>query len=545
MPLGADLSPAIEKAAILAAVRGVDQPGWAALALGGWGVVVGSAAGPWAGPADGARWRGLALDGEPVYLHAERPRGARKGLQVIPMASVRDLTPDAWAPVAWPEAAPQVNLALAGPFGAIAEAWSGLTGVEPTAALTAALVSFSTALAGRVEIAIGDWTEHNPALWGMVSMPSGVRKSPLLELAIAPWWAYQARAVAEWTAARDVDDDDDEEGEAQPPAILVSDFTPASLDIALGSTPAVFLQSDEADEFFAAATRGDRVQLGPLLKGYSGARLGGVLRVTRRSRVAVDARARIGLLGLCQPSVLYGAAQRREFLDQGLLGRALWAVAHAPTEGDVARLERKRPGARADVEKRWRTMLGRIFDLPQVERGPAGDVGQPLVWKVSPKGERAILAFADECSAAAAPGAQLHDLQTWLRKAHGHAARLAATLAAADGLPPDGVIADDVVARAIALTRDFIAHARAAWQHAGWPPATDDARHLWLRSAALRREGVSTVRDVEEALLPGPEWGPARVDVALSILEDRGFVRLRRPKGARRPEAVEWNPLAT
>ena len=592
LPVGADGACLLDKVQILGAARkapsAADADAWQVLpGWSGWGVLCGTPAGPWLGDEAGARW---AVAG-PRWLHDSRPAGSKPGLAVVPLQALVDLRPTLdvdvssdddppWVPVSWPKPPPEVPLDLVPPALAdVVQRWVDLIGVQPTVALAAALGSLSTALAGRIEIALGGgWYERNPALYVICAMASGLRKTPLMDLAIEPWWPVQKAAVERWREAvqdyaikradaeaslgkrhaRNAEDEgpsmDREEalhvlaqGEPQPPAILVSDFTPEALGLGLIHTPAIFLHSDEADEFFKAATRGQQIQLGPLLKAYSAAPLGGTLRITRKVQIAAGTRPRAGMLGLCQPSVLYGAAQHREFLEQGLLGRGLWAVAMEDGGPDLPRLEARLPGAFDQAKDLWGALVGRAFALPQVERAADGsEATDPALWRVCPRGEYALLEYADDCKARAAPGADLHDLQTWLRKAHGHAVRLAASLAiAGTGLDAGGGIPLATVEAAIVLARAFEAHARAAWQLAGWPPDTDDARHLWLRAGALRGAGrPSTVRAIEEALDPGPDWSPARVDKALAILEERGFARLVRPKRGR-PSAVTWNPLAS
>ena len=481
-----------------------------------------------------------------------------------------------WASVAWPTNPAEVDTRLAGPaLAEVADRWSNLLGVSPTVALTAALSGLSTTLAGRVEIRCGGdgWWERNPSVWALDIMASGVRKSPLLELVLRPWLTQQARARDKWRIAsrehrmlvheaeqamkggrKDGADLDEEEAldildrpAPWDPKLITSDFSPEGLDRDLSVLPAVYLASDEAEEFFASAARGDTIKLGPLLKGYSGAYVLGCSRIGRRGQVASDSRRRAGLLGLCQPAVLYGAAANREFLDQGLLGRALWAVSLDPAPMDEDLLDSRAPNAGKSAGAAWERLVGRGFELPQVERLSDGtDNGEPAVWSMCARGERALLRYADECKRRSGLGGDLHDLQTWLLKAHGHAARLAATLAlAGGGLTVGGEIPLATVEAAIALVREYEGQARAAWQLAGWPPATDDARHLWARFGGFEGQGRVPIAAVDRLVLPGPEWSPARVDGALEILESRGFVELTRPKGSkRRPATVEINPLA-
>lgn len=592
-----------------------DRQAWAALPeREGWGLLTGARSRAWLGPLAGARWVLVGDDGERRAIHAgpRPPEGGERRVLVVPFASVEEIPEggglrevaaraaagdrgalvelaraagvcnpetiraedgEEWSPVSWPESPPEVPLELAGKdFAAVAARWADLLGVTPTAALLCALTSFSTALAGRVEINCGGgWWERNPALWAFVAMPSGHRKTPLLDLALAPWRSREAarrggarerlvqakvaRKIAEVEFATAMKDGEIEDAEAaqaileqalplDDPSILVESYTPEALSAHLGAKPALFLTTSEAKSIFADALRNDNVNLGALLNSYSGAIPKATLRIGRVQHTSCTSRIRSGLLGLCQPSVLYGIGQRPEFLTEGLLGRALWTVSHRPAPSDRERREEREPGAFEGVERLWARVLDRAFALPLVERNAEGvDEGEPRVWRIGYRSELALLDYADSCKRRGEIGGELHDLNTWLLKAHGQAARLAATLAAADGFA-EGEIPAEAVERALALLGAFEAHVGAAWGLAGWPPETDDARHLWASLAGAPRGEALARGAVAAALRGGTDWGPKRLEAALAALEARGFVRLRRTRNNGPVSRVTLNPLA-
>jgi hypothetical protein len=407
---------------------------------------------------------------------------------------------------------------------------------------------------GRVEINCGGgWWERNPALWVLIAMPSGHRKTPLLEAALRPWQTVTARLREEHLrsvaihrldqarAKRELDEairegDEDAALCAQEilckpdppkdPSIVVDSYTPEALAENFSQKPALFLALGEAKRLFLEAMRGDHINMGVLLDAYSGAIPRATLRIGRVQMSSGRARARAGLLGLMQPSVFYGVAKHPEFMSEGLLGRALWTVTQQPAAGDRERRQSLDVGLHEALESAWASLLDRALSIPQIARGVEGeDAGDPLVWSFSERSELALLTYADRCKELGSVGGRLRDLETWLLKAHGQAARLAATLACADG-HQEGRIPDRYVDCAIGLLMQLEAHTEAVWRLAGWPPETDDARHLWACTRHLDRDVDHPRGTWDSTHGKISDWGPERVGKALKALAGRGFVRI-------------------
>ena len=464
----------------------------------------------------------------------------------------REITPDPgdWPAARWPKTPDPIPWDLAPP--ALADVIYGLaraTGYSTSGVGVVVVGLAAAALAARVEVDMTGleaedgsvaWTERNPALYVVTVAPSSARKSPLFSALLPPWYRYQARVRAqasekrkEWkraqTAARvaergrpDADGVEEivealEAPEPQVPAVLTDDATPASFADQIARHPSLLYVSPEASTFFARCVADSgATEIKPLLNAYSGDPSLPTLRMTRQAAPAAGAPLRAALVGAIQPGVLFGVGQVDAFADQGLLARVLWAVWGGPSG----------PGGRSfsrALADRWEALLESFWAIPAVERDEEGhDRGRLRRVAISERGTRDLLDLSARLKSRARPGGDLYVLDSWVGKAHGQAARLAALFALAED-PRACEVPDTWVQAAIEVVETgLLSHAIAAWSLTRWPPETRTAVHLW---AAMRGEGPVWTRPRIVERAGAVDLNPGEIDRALAALVARGFLR--------------------
>ena len=407
----------------------------------------------------------------------------------------------------------------------------------------------AAALSGRVEIDMEGaeaedgsvaWSERNPALYVVTVAPSSARKSPLFVPLLRPWYRYQARVRAqgqerrkEWkraqTLAKVRERGKPDEGaveeivealeapEPRVPAVMTDDATPAAFADEIARHASLLYASPEAGTFFARCVSDTgATDIKPLLNAYSGDPSLPTLRMGRTTAPASGAPLRAALVGAIQPGVLFGVGRVDAFADQGLLARILWAVWDEPCgEGGRA--------FPASAAAAWEALLERFWAIPGVERDEEGhDRGHLRRVVVSAAGTRRLLALSARLKARAKPGRDLHVLESWVGKAHGQAARLAALFALAEDARATEIPDRWVEAAIDVVELGLLEHAIAAWSLTRWPPETRTAIHLW---AAMRAAGpVWTVSKIAQRA-GAVDIAPADVASAVKALVERGFLR--------------------
>ena len=141
---------------------------------------------------------------------------------------------------------------------------------------------------------------------------------------------------------------------------------------------------------------------------------------------------------------------------------------------------------------------------------------------VSAAGTRRLLALSARLKARAKPGRDLHVLESWVGKAHGQAARLAALFALAEDARATEIPDRWVEAAIDVVEMGLLEHAIAAWSLTRWPPETRTAIHLW---AAMRGAGPVWTKGKIAQRAGAVDIAPADVDAAVKALVERGFLR--------------------
>ena len=255
--------------------------------------------------------------------------------------------------------------------------------------------------------------------------------------------------------------------------------------------------------------------LDAFLKGHAGDDLR-VDRVTRES-VIVD-RICLTLAYAVQPEVLRGMVSKRAFRGRGLIGRFMYAMPASPLG---SRLIDPEPVPEAVVQGYGNVVL-RLWGIPEGSKGPSVLIMSPLA---------AVLfkSWATEVETMLGDDGRLATFRDWGGKLVGLTARLAGVIhlvSVIDAPDPVAVpIGADVIKSAIVLARWAIDHAEAA---IGLMAADDgslgDASYVlrWLR----QRAGADVSRrDVHVHGRARFDAEPARLDRALDVLVDRGWLR--------------------
>lgn len=502
-----------------------------------------------------------AAGGDPAAIRALVGDAARaRGLTVAPEIE----SETTWRAVEWPRPPKPIPWGdyLPGVLGSTTRALSRNTGTSESFVGLIVVGLASAALSGRVEVAMlsGDgevWREHNAGLFVIGVAPSGEKKSPVMEPLLAPWERHAAQVYKESQAAvledkqnreraraiqrssKDEDEVDDASAVlAQPEVrarkVMIADLTPAALIRDLSLVPSLLITTAEAKKIFTNGTSDSGTEIEGLLHGYAGEPFPGVSRIGREVQVVPGTRLRCSLVGAIQPKVLHTIGKNSDFADQGLLARILFATweGRGPVSGKA--LPAKFAGD-------WAAFLSRLWAIPEVKRGPDGtDSGQARVLQVAPAGTKALLDFMVRLAERTGIGGDLAGVVSWTNKAHGQAARLAGLMAIAEGGTNIQEIPTEIVLRAIELTEKYLLpHAIATWALAAWPEGTDDARHLWTAARSYGLEGPWGIRDLE-SVVGAVDWSPKQMRRAVSILEERGFIR--KIPGAR--DLFLPNPLA-
>lgn len=405
---------------------------------------------------------------------------------------------------------------LPGWLGEMSLAVAASTQTPPAMATLLALSVLATVLQRRFEVApfgVGDDYVEPLSLWTLIGMPSGARKTAVINALTDPLMRWEkrerdalrkeivriatARALAKKrieklnrdAAAADSDEararlhleiqqiEHDTPEEIHAPRLFTGDVTAETLQGLLvkhGERMAVM--TDEAGIFLVMAGlySGGNASLDVFLQAHAGS----PVRVDRAEREAYLERPALSFGLALQPGVMADLASGRRFRDSGLLARFLFAL----PESNVGKRDvRQRVPVPLAVKHAYDDGVFRLLEKRTLY--PADPIILPFT---DPARER-WLDFADEIERVQGEGGKLESISDWTSKLPGAAARMAGLIEVADiGLHADSV-SDASVERAVTLARLLIPHAQEAFGLLGADTADGDAMAIlrWVRAEGL------------------------------------------------------------
>ena len=302
------------------------------------------------------------------------------------------------------------------------------------------------------------------------------------------------------------------------PRLLLDDTTAEAVEMQLAAQGGRLVVAGAEGGLFdiIGGRYSSTVNLDAFLKGHAGDDLR-VDRVTRES-VIVD-RICLTLAYAVQPEVLRGMASQRAFRGRGLIGRFMYAMPASPLGS--RRIDPE--PVSDDIAQGYGNVVLRLWGIPEGSKGPS-------VLIMSPQAAGLFKSWSAEVETMLGDDGRLASFTDWGGKLVGLTARLAGVIhlvSVIDAPDPVAVpIGADVIKSAIVLARWAIDHAEAA---IGLMAADDgslgDASYVlrWLRQ---RTEAEVSRRDVHVHGRARFDAEPARLDRALDVLVDRGWLRL-------------------
>lgn len=441
---------------------------------------------------------------------------------------------------------------LPGWIGDMAAAVADSTQTPEVMSTMMGLSILATVLQRRFEVApYGDADEYTEPvnLWTLTAMPSGARKTAVINALAAPLMRWEklerdrmrseiarvsaARAVAlrrieklTRDAANAENDDarhrlrdeiqrekEDLPEEIFAPKLFTGDTTAEATQTQLVKQGERFaILTDEGGIFLVMAGlySGGQASLDVFLQAHAGS----PVRVDRAEREAYLERPALTFGLALQPGILADVASGRRFRDSGLLARFLYAM----PESNVGRRDVRR---RVPIPESVRSAYeARIFAL--LENRPLMP-GKPRVLPFTDPAREAWLDFAEEIERAQGEGGKLESISDWTGKLPGAAARIAGLIELAEvGLSAEGV-SENAVARGVELARLLIPHAQEAFGLLGADVADADAMAIvrWARAERLASFRRSTCQKAME----GRFRNVARLTAAAQRLIERDVLR--------------------
>lgn len=442
--------------------------------------------------------------------------------------------------------------------------------VDLPACIALAATSLATMRRFRVQVRRG-WEEAS-ALWLVVALDSGERKSPCFAAATAPVYAFfdaertrlehqiidraRERRILEGKikeaeqkairnqlidgqsalqTARELQSDLDDMPEIRVPAMLADDATPEALAIQLAANEErMGIFSPEGGPFEIMAGRySDKGRSN--LEIYLKSHVGEPHIVNRVGRESLALKEPLLAMGLTvQPTVISGLAAKDGFRGRGLLARFLYSLPKTV-------LGRRRVDS-AEVPEvvtvRYATALREIL---------GGDRSTTRVLVMNPDADRARSLLQQQIEPRLGPDGDLATMTDWGGKFVGAVCRIAGVLHVADYASErrevPATIPRETFLRAWSLGEYFLEHARVAFGMMGTDAADDGTKRLW---SWLVRQNVErfTKREAERAL----HMRADEIRAPVAELERRGLIRAlpppQRVTGRLPSPSFEVNPKA-
>ena len=399
-----------------------------------------------------------------------------------------------------------------------------------------------------------DWDEPLNA-YIVAVMESGEKKTPAQRAAVAPieeherWLVDQAKLeIAHAQTERDVLEARAKEAKASaahshdgqertgllkeakslneqlvdfvvptPPRLIADDVTPEALaGLMVENSDRMAIISSEGGIFNILAGRYSQnvPNLDLFLKSYTGE----PYRVDRKGRPPEYLKS--ACLTLClaiQPEVLRLIAKQPIFRNLGFLARIDFCL----PESFVGYRNTQPPAVPVEVRDAYHRVVTTLLNQP------TGTDGIARVLHLSEGAHRLFTEAQEALEPRLAPGQDLANFRDWALKASGGIARRAARfhLAANAGeTHPEHVpISEDTMRAAISVGDYYMAHTQVAFGLMGADSGSSDAEHLL---AWISRKEYRAFRKQEAWQGNKGRFGEvSRLDDALSLLEDHGYIR--------------------
>ncbi len=415
-------------------------------------------------------------------------------------------------------------------------------GTEESVISAYALVVIATVMGGMWRLRLkNSWHEH-AIIWAALIAPSGQKKTPALDLAMAPLVQIQQMSDEEFRAAYDEYRSQLDVFEQDWKEWKRSDRTSPRPEMPEEPLPLTFWTEDTTTEAIATILQGNPVGIGVLrdeLSGWFGA-LGCYngsrgkdqaawlsmhsarpLRVHRKKDpfcISVP-RASVSICGGIQPGVLKSVLQKEsDMVDSGLLARFL--VQMPPRKSSV--------WSEDDVSEEARQRYTRLIHA--ISERSRHAVEEPITIQLS---DDAKALFVDFVNRHGQEQTQLHDASdaAW-SKLEGYAARIALILHACtlyDGDRPSGEICSEslqagTMQAAIRIVNWFKREALRAYRFLGGKAAGITPEEISLKEYILSREGNVSVRDLQNG--PRRYRTPGSAEKALENLRSKGILEI-------------------
>jgi replicative DNA helicase len=433
------------------------------------------------------------------------------------------------------------------------------TQTPPDLAGMMVLAACAATCAKRIVVEVKPGYREPLNLFTLAVLPSGHRKSAVLEEVARPlreWEAKRAEDLApelarhaqKWAISKkrldsvadraakakskaereqleqEVEDLAEQHSKLTVPAeprILADDVTPEALGSLLATYEGrIAILSAEGGVFQQMA---GKYSDSPSLDVYLKAHVGDEIRVDRKGRQSERVSKPALTLGISpQPIILEALAEKQMLRGTGLLARFLYAL---PTSMLGARTGDPPPVPEA-VRSAYGTALRRLLMLQQQKH--------TLTLKFSPEAYAAWREFYLWVEPQLGEGGELESISDWGSKLPGSVARIAGILGIlgilalnrdSEDLSISIYIKRDEVARAIALGRYLLPHARAAFSSMGADPKIQGAKHV-LKTIRRKAWTSFSRRELQQSVKGSERFNDAdQIDLALHVLEERGFIR--------------------
>ena len=357
--------------------------------------------------------------------------------------------------------------------------------------------------------ALGDSYREPLALWTLTALPSGSRKTAVINELTAPLVDWEKRErdrlrpeIGRRHAATEIakkrieklklDAAKADTGELRQriqieverelsempaelfaPRLFTSDVTGERLQqLLFEQDERMAVLTDEAGIFqiMGGQYSGGSASLDVFLQGHAGTSL----RVDRAGRLAHIDRPALSFGMALQPGILQDVAKSRRFRDSGLLARYLYAI---PSSNVGLRDVRARWSIPGSVKDAWYQNINTLLaDVPR-------PIGTPRALSFSLEAREVWLQLSEHVERNQGPGSKWEHMSDWTAKLPGATARIATLLELAiNGVSASNVSVDSAE-RAVKLAYLLAEHAEAAFRLMGAADVESDALVLlgWIQ----------------------------------------------------------------